>query len=99
MTLLPFFFHFPALHCSYFIKSVHRVAVCKRLLAEEGLNQGGLCIPTRLMCKQGGNPSVCSAASGILHQDTETLLGMFLGRFVLSRALCSLQGVSLLLLD
>lgn len=99
MTLLPFFFHPQALHCSNFIKSVLKASVCKRLLAEEGLNQGGLSVPTRLMCKQGQNTSVCSAASGILHQDTETLVGMFLRRFVLSRALCSLQGVSLLLLD
>lgn len=61
----------------------------QRLFAEEGLNQDGLSIPTRFICKQGGNTSVCSAASGILHQDTETLLGMFLGE------ICALQSTLL----
>lgn len=72
------------------MKSVHKVAACKRLLTEEGLNQGGLSIPTRSTCKCGGNPSVCSAASGILHQDSETLLGMFL------EEICGLQSTLLL---
>lgn len=72
------------------MKFVHKVAVCKRLLAEEGLHQGGLSNPTRFISKQGGNPSVCSAASGMLHQDTETLLVMFLEQ------ICALQSTLLL---
>lgn len=89
MTLLLFFI-LKALRCSNFMKSVHKVTVCKRLLAEEGLHQGGLFNLTRFICKRGGNPSVCSAASGILQQDTETLLGMFL------EEICALQSTLLL---
>lgn len=92
------FFHPHTLHCSNFMKSGQKVAVCKRWVVEEGLNQG-LSIPTRFTCKQGGNTWVCSVASGILHQDTETLLEIFPGRFVLSRAHCFFQGGGSLLQD